>query len=235
MAQGLIQQEAAAVVAMQFPISDDAAIVFTRDFYGAVADGEPLDQAMASARKALLADHGAEWATPVLFLRAADGRVFDRREEPGRLAASRPPLTLADPATTHWAATRPNIQQVPMADVPEAHVSSSQDWRALPSAVPSMPPNLKESGRQSFASLSETEPLLDKPSGRSYERAAPSPRRRHTRYWVGAAAAITIAAVISIALALGRTPHSLTSHVSVRASASPSGVAEQPGKSSAQL
>ena len=50
MAQGLIQQEAAAVVAMQFPISDDAAIVFTREFYGAVADGEPLDQAMASAR-----------------------------------------------------------------------------------------------------------------------------------------------------------------------------------------
>ena len=45
MAQGLIQQEAAAVVAMQFPISDDAAIVFTREFYGAVADGEPLDQA----------------------------------------------------------------------------------------------------------------------------------------------------------------------------------------------
>ena len=89
MAQGLIQQEAAAVVAMQFPISDDAAIVFTHEFYGAVADGEPLDQAMASTRKALLADHGSEWATPVLFLRAPDGRIFDRIGDPGRPAQPR--------------------------------------------------------------------------------------------------------------------------------------------------
>ena len=41
MAQGLIQQEAPAVVAMQFPITDGAAIVFTSEFYGALADGEP--------------------------------------------------------------------------------------------------------------------------------------------------------------------------------------------------
>lgn len=78
MAQGLIQQEAAAVVAMQFPITDGAAIVFTEEFYGALADGEPVDQAVTSARKAMLADYTREWATPVLFLRAPDGRVFDR-------------------------------------------------------------------------------------------------------------------------------------------------------------
>jgi CHAT domain-containing protein len=232
MAQGLIQQEAAAVVAMQFPISDDAAIVFTRDFYGAVADGEPLDQAMASARKALLADHGTEWATPVLFLRAADGWVFDRREEPERLAASLPPLTLTDPGTTHQVTTRPNIQQVPMADGPEAHVPSSQDWRTLQSAVASMPPNLKESAPQPFASPSETKPLLDKPSGRSYGRSTPGPRRRRKRYWIGAAAAVTIASVISIALVLGRTPHSLTSHASGRASARPSDVTSSSGNAS---
>jgi hypothetical protein len=82
MAQGLIQQEAAAVVAMQFPISDGAAIVFTGEFYSALADGEPVDQAVTSARKALLADYEAEWATPVLFLRSADGHVFDRVAAP---------------------------------------------------------------------------------------------------------------------------------------------------------
>ncbi len=91
MAQGLIQQEAAAVVAMQFRISDGAAIVFTGEFYGAVSDGEPLDQAMASARKAMIADHGSEWATPVLFLRAGDGRVFDRVEDPVLAAAPQRP------------------------------------------------------------------------------------------------------------------------------------------------
>ena len=40
-AQGLIQQGLPAVVAMQFEITDDAAIIFAREFYGAVADGYP--------------------------------------------------------------------------------------------------------------------------------------------------------------------------------------------------
>lgn len=77
MAQGLVQQDCTAVVAMQFPISDGAAVAFTGEFYGAIADGLPVDQAATSARKALLGDYAAEWATPVLFLRAPDGRVFD--------------------------------------------------------------------------------------------------------------------------------------------------------------
>ncbi len=77
MAQGLVQQDCTAVVAMQFPISDGAATAFTGEFYGSLADGLPVDQAATSARKALLADYAAEWATPVLFLRAPDGRVFD--------------------------------------------------------------------------------------------------------------------------------------------------------------
>jgi hypothetical protein len=77
MAQGLVQQDCTAVVAMQFPISDGAATTFTGEFYGALADGFPVDQAATSARKALIAEYAAEWATPVLFLRAPDGRVFD--------------------------------------------------------------------------------------------------------------------------------------------------------------
>jgi hypothetical protein len=77
MAQGLVQQDCTAVVAMQFPISDGAATTFTGEFYGALADGFPVDQAATSARKALIAEYAAEWATPVLFLRAPDGKVFD--------------------------------------------------------------------------------------------------------------------------------------------------------------
>ncbi|MEP6650084.1 MAG: CHAT domain-containing protein [Lapillicoccus sp.] len=76
-AQGLVQQDCTAVVAMQFPISDGAATTLTGEFYGALADGLPVDQATTSARKALLADYPNEWATPVLFLRSPDGRVFD--------------------------------------------------------------------------------------------------------------------------------------------------------------
>ena len=77
MAQGLVQQDVTAVVAMQFPISDGAAVAFTSAFYAAVSDGIPVDQAATWARKELLISHPGEWATPVLFSRAPDGRVFD--------------------------------------------------------------------------------------------------------------------------------------------------------------
>ena len=62
---------------MQFPISDGAAPTFTGEFYGALADGSPVDQSVSSGRKALSPSMPSEWATPVLFLRAPDGRVFD--------------------------------------------------------------------------------------------------------------------------------------------------------------
>jgi Tol biopolymer transport system component len=76
-AQGLVQQDATAVVAMQFPISDRAAVTFTGEFYGALVDGLPVDQAVSSARKALQAEFRDEWATPVLFLRSPDGNIFE--------------------------------------------------------------------------------------------------------------------------------------------------------------
>ena len=77
-AQSLIQQGLPAVVAMQFEITDDAAIVFAREFYGAIADGDQLEAALAEARGAIR-DEGnpTEWGTPVLYSRAPDGRLFD--------------------------------------------------------------------------------------------------------------------------------------------------------------
>ncbi|MGQ0570865.1 MAG: CHAT domain-containing protein [Armatimonadota bacterium] len=77
-AQSLVQQGLAAVVAMQFEITDDAAIAFAHEFYAALADGYPVDAALVEARKAIFAqDNGLEWGTPVLYLRASDGRIFD--------------------------------------------------------------------------------------------------------------------------------------------------------------
>ncbi len=86
MAQGLVQQDVTAVVAMQFPISDRAAVAFTSTFYGAVSDGIPLDQAATEARKALLISHPGEWATPGA-VPARPGRPGLRRDHhshPGR-------------------------------------------------------------------------------------------------------------------------------------------------------
>ena len=91
MAQSLIRQGLPAVVAMQFEITDDAAITFAREFYGAIADRYPLEAALAEARGAIR-DEGnlTEWGTPVLYSRAPDGRLFGvtspAREEAERLA-----------------------------------------------------------------------------------------------------------------------------------------------------
>lgn len=77
-AQSLVQQGLPAVIAMQFEVSDQAAIALAHEFYGAIADGYPVDAALAEARKALFAaQSGVEWGTPVLYLRAEDARIFD--------------------------------------------------------------------------------------------------------------------------------------------------------------
>lgn len=77
-AQGLIQQGIPAVIAMQTAVSDAAAIALSQEFYGALADGYAVDSALVEARKAVFAaGNEVEWAVPVLFMRAPDGRLFD--------------------------------------------------------------------------------------------------------------------------------------------------------------
>jgi hypothetical protein len=86
-AASLVQREIPAVIAMQFEITDQAAVVFGEGFYEAVAAGFPVDAALAEARKSIFADQNdIEWGTPVLFMRVADGRIFEvpRESVPAR-------------------------------------------------------------------------------------------------------------------------------------------------------
>jgi CHAT domain-containing protein/WD40 repeat protein len=77
-AQNLLRGGVNAVIAMQFEISDDAAIVLSSEFYTALADGLPVDAALAEARTAVFTRASAvEWATPVLYLRSPDAAIFD--------------------------------------------------------------------------------------------------------------------------------------------------------------
>ena len=77
-AQSLLQQRVPAVIAMQFEISDIAAKVFAREFYRAIAEGNPVDAAVCESRKALFKEeYGQEWATPVLYMRSQEGLLFD--------------------------------------------------------------------------------------------------------------------------------------------------------------
>jgi hypothetical protein len=77
-AASLVRHGTPAVVAMQYEITDLAAIEFSRSFYEAIADGIPVDSAVSEARKGIAVSISGtlEWGTPVLFSRAPDGALF---------------------------------------------------------------------------------------------------------------------------------------------------------------
>jgi hypothetical protein len=131
-AQSLVQQGIPAVVAMQFEITDTAAIMLAQELYGAVADAYPLDAALAEARKAIYAEgNSIEWATPVLYLRAPDGRVFDLTgTAPGDLSSTREaaaPLAATPPREQSQAETgHVTIPEDPAVAAPIAESKSSQ-------------------------------------------------------------------------------------------------------------
>lgn len=73
----LVQKGIPAVIAMQFPISDPAAIQFSSEVYRTLADGFPIDAAVNEARQTIYYGGSVlEWGTPVLFMRAEDGTIF---------------------------------------------------------------------------------------------------------------------------------------------------------------
>ena len=100
-ASSLIQREIPAVIAMQFEITDRAAIIFAGEFYAVLAEGQPVDSAVTHARLMVFADQNdVEWGTPVLFMRVADGRLFNVADAPAlpRVAPEDlPPKTVPEP------------------------------------------------------------------------------------------------------------------------------------------
>jgi hypothetical protein len=77
-AAALVRGGVSAVAAMQYKISDAAAVTFARGFYSAIARGRSVDEAVSSGRVAILgiSDRTLEWVTPVLYLRGSDAQLF---------------------------------------------------------------------------------------------------------------------------------------------------------------
>jgi tetratricopeptide (TPR) repeat protein len=88
----LMRRGIPAVLAMQYEITDQAAIEFARSFYEALADGLPVDAAVTEARKAisLAVANTVEWGTPVLYMRSPEGVLF----QVARPSPKEPPATL---------------------------------------------------------------------------------------------------------------------------------------------
>ncbi|NTV36189.1 MAG: CHAT domain-containing protein, partial [Anaerolineaceae bacterium] len=82
MAYRLVKQGIPAVVAMQYSIYDDAAILFSQEFYRSLFKGYArgrVEFAMSHARNRLLGEFPGERdiGAPVLFMRASEGLLFN--------------------------------------------------------------------------------------------------------------------------------------------------------------
>ena len=105
MAQSLIRRGIPAVIAMQFPIPDGAAVALARHFYRYLAAGQPVDAALTSTRAFLYArGYAVEWGAPALHMRTPDGRLFDLTAPPPApatpAAAPPPERPVSAPAPT---------------------------------------------------------------------------------------------------------------------------------------
>lgn len=92
LAPQMVRAGVPAVVTMQFPITDEAAATFAREFYKRLCAGEDagqVDVAVTYARGMLAVLHSGDhsWAAPVLYTHAADGVIYRLPAQAGLEAA----------------------------------------------------------------------------------------------------------------------------------------------------
>ncbi|MCG2624340.1 CHAT domain-containing protein [Arthrobacter sp. I2-34] len=77
-AAALVRGGISAVAAMQFTVSDGAAIAFARGFYTAIAHGRRVDEAVRNGRISITGNSGStlEWVTPVVYVRGTAASLF---------------------------------------------------------------------------------------------------------------------------------------------------------------
>lgn len=78
-ATSLVRAGIPAVLAMQYEITDAAAMQFAESLYETLAEGAAIDTAVVEARIAISMEvtNSLEWGTPVLFMRSPDGVIFE--------------------------------------------------------------------------------------------------------------------------------------------------------------
>lgn len=149
-AQHLVQQGIPAVIAMQFEITDQAAIALAHEFYAALADSYAVDAALAEARKAIYAEgNNIEWGTPVLFMRAQDGQIFDVTPPPMSAEPVMRPPSIVQPAPTPQIArteAAAELEAQPVTGLPEAQAELPQPMASLDTAQKQRPDFWRQPG-----------------------------------------------------------------------------------------
>lgn len=95
-ATALVRGGVTAVTAMQYEISDVAALAFSGGFYRAICQGRGIDEAVSSGRVEIIGLPGRtlEWVTPVLYQSGRDSRLFG----PAAASSGRAPAPAPTPA-----------------------------------------------------------------------------------------------------------------------------------------
>lgn len=133
-----------AVVAMQYEITDYAAIELSRTFYDSIADGWPVDASLAEARVAIsmAVPNTIEWGTPVLYTRASDGVLFNfagRRDQVSSITEKRtsfapfemPPVVAVPPPKAGQQEAQPVKQTSWVPDAPARRATSDKPKQAI--------------------------------------------------------------------------------------------------------
>jgi hypothetical protein len=129
-AQQLVRAGVPAVIAMQRNISDQAARAFSREFYGALADGWPVDAAVQEGRRGILSVQGndwykqVDWAIPTLYMRALDGVILSSQEEGSVVGQER--TGEGGPAVSHSTQFHGSVYGPAHAGSGDIHVAGSQ-------------------------------------------------------------------------------------------------------------
>lgn len=119
LASQMVRYGVPAVVAMQYPITDEAATIFAREFYKRLCAGEDagqVDVAVTYARGMLsiLQPNERGWAAPALYTHAADGAIYTL---PGEAAAGHAPGTPSQAA-----------RRQALADSLQLSLKMDEDW-----------------------------------------------------------------------------------------------------------
>jgi DNA-binding beta-propeller fold protein YncE len=209
-AANLMQYGLPGVIAMQFEISDEAAIGFARHFYESLARSHPIDEALADARRGMFAEgHGLEWATPVLFTSVDDGRLFEvawkelDRGESGLALTPEPDIAALSPSDRAGAPVAPTRAQT--RPIVQAGRVQALDERGLQEP--------REVGRRAER-------------GREGHGLQPSP------WWVGSAVAAVAAITAAVLVIAGGFSGNSGSSVetAIRVEKSPVGIATGQGR-----
>lgn len=102
-AAALVRSGISAVAAMQFTVSDAAAIAFSHGFYAALANGRSIDEAVRIGRISIMGDPEGtlEWVTPVLYVRGESIHLFTLTGPPAPSAPA--PASRSDRPDRHEA------------------------------------------------------------------------------------------------------------------------------------